>query len=61
MGSLWDHEVIDMHSMVLVATRDICNEEVFYDYRLATSHYPQWYHPVKDDAFEDDEEPVVKR
>jgi hypothetical protein len=61
MGSLWDREVIDMHSMVLVATRDICNEEIYYDYRLATSHYPQWYHPVKDDAFEDDEEPIVPK
>jgi hypothetical protein len=56
MGSLWDREVIDMHSMVLVATRDICNEEIFYDYRLATSHYPQWYHPVKDTAYLDPEE-----
>jgi hypothetical protein len=61
MGSLWDRDVIDMHSMVLVATRDICNEEIFYDYRLATSHFPQWYHPVKDDAFEKDAEPIVPR
>jgi hypothetical protein len=52
LGGLWDRDVVEMHSMVLVATRDICNEEVFYDYRLATSHYPQWYHPVKDNAFD---------
>ncbi|KAL3924414.1 MAG: hypothetical protein SGILL_001058 [Bacillariaceae sp.] len=52
LGSLWDQDVVEMHSMVLVATRDICNEEIFYDYRLATSHYPQWYSPVKDDAYE---------
>jgi hypothetical protein len=56
MGSLFDREVIDMHSMVLVATRDICNEEVFYDYRLATSHYPAWYHPVVDINFVDPED-----
>ncbi|KAG7372600.1 betaine aldehyde dehydrogenase [Nitzschia inconspicua] len=61
MSSLLERDVIDMHSMVLVATRDICNEEVFYDYRLATSHYPQWYHRVHDDAFEDDEEPIVQK
>jgi len=51
MDSLWDRDVIEMHSLVLVATRDICNEEIFYDYRLASSHLPQWYHPVKDTAF----------
>merc|ERR1712028_215712 len=61
MSSLLDQDVIEMHSSVLVATRDICNEEIFYDYRLASSHLPQWYHPVKDTAYvvdteEDDHE-----
>jgi len=52
MDSLWDRDVIEMHSLVLVATRDICNEEIFYDYRLASSHLPQWYHQVNDSAYE---------
>ena len=51
MDSLWDRDVIEMHSLVLVATRDICNEEIFYDYRLASSHLPQWYDPVNDTSF----------
>jgi hypothetical protein len=51
MDSLWDRDVIEMHSLVLVATRDICNEEIFYDYRLASSHLPQWYDPVNDTAY----------
>jgi len=54
-NSLWDQDVIEMHSLVLVATRDICNEEIFYDYRLASSHLPLWYHPVVDTAFIVDE------
>ena len=54
LGSLSDLDVVEMHSMVLVATRDICNEEIFYDYRLATSHYPKWYDPVKDDSYDTD-------
>jgi hypothetical protein len=61
LSSLWDRDVIEMHSMVLVATRDICNEEIFYDYRLATGHLPQWYHPINDDAYIKDEEPIVLR
>jgi len=52
MNSLWDRDVIEMHSLILVATRDICNEEIFYDYRLASSHLPQWYHQVNDTAYE---------
>lgn len=52
MDSLWDRDVIEMHSLVLVATRDICNEEIFYDYRLASGHLPQWYHKLEDTAFE---------
>eukprot|EP00531_Pseudo-nitzschia_arenysensis_P018290 CAMPEP_0116149624 /NCGR_PEP_ID=MMETSP0329-20121206/19071_1 /TAXON_ID=697910 /ORGANISM="Pseudo-nitzschia arenysensis, Strain B593" /LENGTH=566 /DNA_ID=CAMNT_0003645999 /DNA_START=49 /DNA_END=1749 /DNA_ORIENTATION=+ len=53
MNSLWDRDVIEMHSLILVATRDICNEEIFYDYRLASSHLPQWYHQVNDTAYEE--------
>eukprot|EP00536_Pseudo-nitzschia_multiseries_P006987 jgi/Psemu1/255826/estExt_Genewise1Plus.C_1560016 len=52
MDSLWDRDVIEMHSLVLVATRDICNEEIFYDYRLSSGHLPQWYHQVNDTAYE---------
>jgi len=52
MDSLWDRDVIEMHSLVLVATRDVCNEEIFYDYRLASGHLPQWYHQVNDTAYE---------
>lgn len=59
MGSLWDQEAVDMHGMCLIATRDICNEELFYDYRLVTSQLPSWYHRFEDNAFENpvDEEP----
>jgi hypothetical protein len=51
MGSLWEREAIDMHGMLLLATRDVCNEEIFYDYRLHTTHLPRWYHGVKDTEF----------
>lgn len=50
-GSLLEREAVDMHGMCLIATRDICNEEVFYDYRLMSSRLPSWYHPVKDEFF----------
>ena len=50
-GSLLEQEAVDMHGMCLIATRDICNEEVFYDYRLMSSRLPSWYHPVKDEFF----------
>ena len=49
-----DNAVVEMHSMVLIATRDVCNEEIFYDYRLATSHLPSWYEPVVDTAYSND-------
>lgn len=52
MGSLYDQDTVDMHGMCLIATRDICNEEIFYDYRLMTPHLPQWYHRVQDTAYE---------
>jgi hypothetical protein len=56
MGSLWDREAVDMHGMCLLATRDVCNEEVFYDYRLMTAHLPTWYHRVTDTDFATPEE-----
>jgi len=56
MSGLWDRDAVDMHSMCLIATRDICNEEIFYDYRLATSRLPSWYHKMEDTAFEEPEE-----
>jgi hypothetical protein len=56
MGGLWDREAVDMHGMCLVATRDVCNEEVFYDYRLMTTQLPTWYHRVTDTDFENPEE-----
>ena len=56
MGGLWDKQAIDMHGMCLIATRDICNEELFYDYRLMTSHVPTWYTPVEDTYFTGNDE-----
>lgn len=53
-GGLWDREAVDMHGMCLIATRDVCNEEIFYDYRLMTSHLPRWYNPVEDRIFVED-------
>lgn len=50
-GSLLEREAVDMHGMCLIATRDICNEEIYYDYRLMTSRLPSWYHPVKEEFF----------
>jgi hypothetical protein len=55
MGSLWDQDAVDMYGMCLIATRDICNEEIFYDYRLMTPHLPQWYHRMQDTAYESPE------
>lgn len=54
-GSLWDREAVDMHGMCLIATRDICNEEIFYDYRLMTSRLPSWYHTVEDNTYDEPE------
>ena len=52
VGNLMERgDVVEMQSMCLVATRDICNEEIFYDYRLMTSRLPSWYEKVQDDAF----------
>jgi hypothetical protein len=52
MGNLMERgDVVEMQSMCLVATRDICNEEILYDYRLMTSRLPSWYQKVQDDSF----------
>ena len=42
-----DRDVINMHGLGLVASRDLCNEELFYDYRLSPGSegkYPSWFH-----------------
>lgn len=42
-----DRDVITMHGFGLMAARDVCNEELFYDYRLSPGPngiYPDWYH-----------------
>jgi hypothetical protein len=42
-----DREKVSMHGFGLVASRDIENEELFYDYRLSPGNdrsYPDWYH-----------------
>ena len=52
VGNLMERgDVVEMQSMCLIATRDICNEEIFYDYRLMTSRLPTWYQKFQDDAF----------
>eukprot|EP00934_Nitzschia_sp_Nitz4_P000721 Nitzschia sp. Nitz4//scaffold341_size29662//2839//3990//NITZ4_008034-RA/size29662-processed-gene-0.18-mRNA-1//1//CDS//3329548534//721//frame0 len=56
MGTLFDRETTIMHGMALIATRDICNEELFYDYRLMTSKLPSWYHKEEDKTYEDETE-----
>eukprot|EP00980_Cylindrotheca_fusiformis_P030515 scaffold24938_cov147-Cylindrotheca_fusiformis.AAC.1 len=55
-GSLWEKDVVDMHGLCLIATRDICNEEIFYDYRLLTPQRPSWYHLVQDTAYKNDDD-----
>jgi hypothetical protein len=44
-------DVVEMQGMCLIATRDICNEEILYDYRLMTSRLPSWYEKVQDRTF----------
>ena len=34
-----------MHSVVLMTSRDVADEELFLDYRLSPElHRPDWYH-----------------
>jgi len=52
LGNLLERgDVVEMQSMCLIASRDICNEEILYDYRLMTSRLPSWYHQVQDQTF----------
>ena len=42
-----DREKVAMHGFGLIASRDLENEELFYDYRLSPGEevsYPSWYH-----------------
>ncbi|KAL3939934.1 MAG: hypothetical protein SGBAC_005420 [Bacillariaceae sp.] len=61
LGSLWEQDVVDMHGMCLVTTRDVCNEELFYDYRLMTPHRPSWYHTIQDASYTNDEVEEAKK
>ena len=59
---VFDPEPVVMHSMCLLARRDIKNEELFYDYRLQSSETPEWYIPVSyGDEFLDKEQIVFFR
>jgi len=42
----FDRYVIDMHSMCLLARRDVQEEEMHYDYRLIGAGLPSWYHKI---------------
>jgi len=49
-----DNEVF-MHGFGLIASRDLINEELFYDYRLSPANgcvYPPWYHVCDPDQVE---------
>ena len=59
---VFDPEPVAMHSMCLLARRDIKNEELFYDYRLQSTETPGWYEPVSyGDEFLDNEQVVFFR
>jgi hypothetical protein len=50
LGSRVMNMDIIMHSNVLLATKDLSNEEVFINYRLNPSHkHPSWYTPCAPD------------
>ncbi|KAL5983064.1 hypothetical protein ACLOJK_017144 [Asimina triloba] len=59
LGSFWfksrasddgEADVPVMKTLVLVATRALCNEEVFLNYRLSNSkRRPEWYTPVDEE------------
>jgi hypothetical protein len=57
--NIFETENVIMHSMGLIAIRDVKDEELFYDYRLCPSSssldnnnngYPSWYHVWDEDA-----------
>jgi hypothetical protein len=55
----FDPEPVAMHSLCLLARRDIAHEELCYDYRLQSHETPAWYEPITygDDFL--DKDPVV--
>lgn len=47
-----DQDIVMMHSMGLLASRDVENEELFYDYRLSPGpdkSFPDWYHIINEE------------
>lgn len=46
INKTFDLFVIEMHSLCLLARRDMQEEEMFYDYRLTGTDMPRWYHKV---------------
>lgn len=59
---VFDPEPVVMHSLCLLARRDIENEELFYDYRLQSEETPEWYMPIEyGDEFMDKEQVVFFR
>ena len=45
-----------MHGLCLLAKNDVCNEELFYDYRLQSEARPEWYKIVDyGELWEDDQ------
>lgn len=58
----FDPEPVLMHSLCLLARKDIKNQELFYDYRLQSNETPEWYAPVSyGDDFLDKEQIVFFR
>jgi len=46
-SSFFDLEATAMHGMGYIARRDVCNEELVYDYRLQSDVTPDWYDIVE--------------
>jgi len=58
-SKMLDIEPLIMHSLCLIATRDVGNEELTYDYRLQSENIPEWYSIVKYGDSSDQEDQVV--
>lgn len=58
-SKMLDIEPLIMHSLCLIATRDVSNEELTYDYRLQSENTPEWYSIVKYGDSSDKEDQVV--
>jgi len=41
---LLERDTIVMHGMAIMTRRDVCNEELFYDYKFTGDDNPKWYH-----------------